>query len=565
MSYRPNYPEGWRPPQQGDSWRPFAEQPNFEQDRHWTDTRVSYEGKSRLHGEHPMLSVRGDSWCPHKHEERTLIKREEYRDQYRGDNKNRNPYDRPHMSRARRPNHPSTPATRASARAHPNLSPSVQAFQPGGVGQDTSSNDVVPGPPRSVPGCSRYPVYRVDKHYRSANSSSTTSHRSSRSSIDALTQGAAGSGRYFLRSRKLNVSSPWNLTGGSICLDQFDPSHTIVSQQNVHGAAGVPDAWQHQNEHKQMSPRRVSPPPAPTATDLYLAQARLPVVRCAAPKRLLVILDLNGTLLVRPNSVQPRIFNIRPGVHQLLDYLFHNHVVMFYSSARPANVEAMVDALVNKKRAKSLAAIWGRDKLELTPVQYNEKVQVYKKLEKVWADEQIQATCLDGQRWSQANTVLVDDSHLKALSQPHNLIQVPEFTKKTALAKTEKRREHEIVASLRAKLEELKWAHDVSRHIFRWQTGLIEPPRASKLSPLPKQAAGKTGDEPSEPLTADSADDTDEAGGGVEIVSNDRINDVQAALEKDMEKLTTDPSASDESSRTNEPGISAEEWKEFLK
>jgi NLI interacting factor-like phosphatase len=255
--------------------------------------------------------------------------------------------------------------------------------------------------------------------------------------------------------------------------------------------------------------------------------------------------------------MKPREFNIRPGVHLLLDYLFENHVVMVYSSARPENVQAMVDALASKKRAKSLAAVWGRDKLELTPAQYNEKVQVYKKLEKVWQDERIQATCPGKQRWNQTNTVLVDDSHLKALSQPHNLIQVSEFTTKKKLNKEEKKREQEVVASVRAKLEELKWSHDVSRHILRWQTGQLEPPCATQLSPLPQLAAvAETAGQPSPTADDIYSSDTDESVGGAAI---------EATLEEEMHNLTTEPSAKHQSHHMNEPVISADEWKEFLK
>lgn len=227
---------------------------------------------------------------------------------------------------------------------------------------------------------------------------------------------------------------------------------------------------------------------------------------------------------------------------------------MIYSSARPENVEAMVDALVSKKRAKDLAAIWGRDKLELTPEQYNEKLQVYKKLDKVWEDDRIQATCPGKQRWNQTNTVLVDDSHLKALSQPHNLIQVTEFTKKK-LNPQERKREQEVVASVRAKLEELKWTLDVSRHILRWQTGQMEPPRATtNLSPLPKPGEERMRTQPSQ--LANIVGDTGE-------ILDKAI--VHEGLEKDMENLTTNTSWKDDNGHMNEPAISASEWMEFLK
>ena len=211
-----------------------------------------------------------------------------------------------------------------------------------------------------------------------------------------------------------------------------------------------------------------------------------------------------------------------------------------------------MDALFSKERAKLLAAVWGRDKLGLNPAQYEEKVQVYKRLENVWEDERIQATCLHGKRWSQTNTVLVDDNHLKALSQPHNLIQVPEFTKNLHQTKRAKRRELEVVASIRAKLEELKWAHDVSRLILRWQTGELEPPRGTKLAPVHEPAGKVDSKLPSEVETC-----TDNV--SVDVTNVPELANAQAALERDMENLTTDPGD------MNEPAISADEWKEFLK
>lgn len=291
-------------------------------------------------------------------------------------------------------------------------------------------------------------------------------------------------------------------------------------------------------------------PPAPTATDLYLAQARLPLVRSATPKKLLVVLDLNGTLLVRPDRKDSRNLLIRPGVPELLDYLFDNHVVMVYSSARPENVQAMVSIVFRQEHTRNLKAMWGRDKLELTPAQYNDKVQVYKKLEKVWADEQIQASCVGGQRWSQANTILVDDNHLKASSQPHNLIQVAEFTKLGTLTKAQRRKERGIVASIQAKLEELKWSHDVSRHILRWQTGALEPPHSGQSSPLPTGADGPPGAQAWSNVDGTTEHDA-----------------TQAALENDMEHLNTnsDPVSEDENADLSQPAVSAAEWREFLK
>lgn len=549
MSYRPNYPESWRPPPLRDSWRP-TEPPNCATDRHWSNTRRRYEV------EDPPLIVRrppfarGDSWRPYTQERHTLTKQEEDHD-HGGKNAAARTMSYQSLESPRQTSSlPTRQASSASGRPQPYLDPSVTDFQPGDIHPNSIFNHAAPAPLRSVQNLARYSPYRVNKPYRSAKPSSNPTSRVGGDNLDLPKQNTSPSHRYALRSRRSDEVPLTALDDVRIPPDQF---RQMISQNGRVPTGSFAVLAQHA-KHRQTGPQRIQPPPAPTATDLYLAQARLPVIRCAAPKKLLVVLDLNGTLLVRPNRTKPRGFNIRPGVHQLLDYLFDHHLVMIYSSARPENVEAMVDALVSKKRAKDLAAIWGRDKLELTPEQYNEKLQVYKKLDKVWEDDRIQATCPGKQRWNQTNTVLVDDSHLKALSQPHNLIQVTEFTKKK-LNPQERKREQEVVASVRAKLEELKWTLDVSRHILRWQTGQMEPPRATtNLSPLPKPGEERMRTQPSQ--LANIVGDTGE-------ILDKAI--VHEGLEKDMENLTTNTSWKDDNGHMNEPAISANEWKEFLK
>ncbi|ERF69211.1 hypothetical protein EPUS_01168 [Endocarpon pusillum Z07020] len=549
MSYRPSYPESWRPPPQCDSWRPSTQPPNCEADRPWSNTRKRYGGEDPPLMVRHLPFTRGDSWRPYTQERHTLPKREEGHDHGGKNAAARTTSYRSLGSPRQTFSLPTRQAISASGRPQSYLDPSVTDFQPGDIRPNSNFNHAAPAPLRSVQNLARYSPYRVNKPYRSAEPSSNPTSRVGEDNLDILKQNTSPSHRYALRSRRSDEAPLTALDDVRIPSDQF---HQIISQ-NGRGPTRSSAILAQHAKHRQTKPQQIHPPPAPTATDLYLAQARLPVIRCAAPKKLLVVLDLNGTLLVRPNRMKSREFNIRPGVHQFLDYLFDHHLVMIYSSARPENVEAMVDALVSKKRAKALAAIWGRDKLGLTPEQYNEKVQVYKKLDKVWEDDRIQATCPGKQPWNQTNTVLVDDSHLKALSHPHNLIQVTEFTKKK-LDPQERKREQEVVASVRAKLEELKWTLDVSRHILRWQTGQMEPPLATKLSPLPKSGEEGMRTQPSQSanIVGDSGEIPDEA-------------IVQEGLEKDMENLTTNTSSKDDNGHMNEPAISANEWKEFLK
>lgn len=108
------------------------------------------------------------------------------------------------------------------------------------------------------------------------------------------------------------------------------------------------------------------------------------------------------------------------------------------------NVTAMVNSLFTPEQMKRVLAVWGREHFGLTPGDYNARVQCYKRLERVWADEGIQrgyssdwqddpngapGTGLKRGRgkWDQGNTVLIDDSAEKARSEPYNAIQIPEF------------------------------------------------------------------------------------------------------------------------------------------
>ena len=75
---------------------------------------------------------------------------------------------------------------------------------------------------------------------------------------------------------------------------------------------------------------------------------------------------------------------------------------------------------------------WGRDTLGLTSTQYKERVQVYKRLDRICDNDNLQHLHSDsrlGQRWGQHNTVLIDDSISKVTAQPFNHVEVPEFVR----------------------------------------------------------------------------------------------------------------------------------------
>ncbi|KAK3614629.1 hypothetical protein LTR56_027129 [Elasticomyces elasticus] len=200
----------------------------------------------------------------------------------------------------------------------------------------------------------------------------------------------------------------------------------------------------------------------PEPTSSYLKQAeQTPGARPNEESRpLLVILDLNGTLLHRKN--RKTSFTARPHVSEFLWYLMENHKVMIWSSARPENVQSIVKEIFTPKQLAKLIAVWGRERLQLTPEQYNMRVQVYKQLSWVWRDDEIANSGMDvddGDGWAQDNTVLIDDSVEKAASEPYNLIKIDEFEGKPEQLETD------VLGQVVDYLEVLKCARDVSSAI----------------------------------------------------------------------------------------------------
>ena len=311
--------------------------------------------------------------------------------------------------------------------------------------KDATNNTVVDAPPRA----DRFSRQEVPP--RRLFQSTLTLDEDHRPSVSSQ--------RYPLRSRQGDRP----VASSSVASDRLAPS--------IEASRGLPLFDRSLN---------VRPPTAPKPSTDYKKNAEMDPVSNVDLKKLLVVLDLNGTLLVRPNKRRPTHIIVRPGVGQFLDYLFRNHVVMVYSSAKPQNCAVMIEKFFRPDQRSVLAAVWARDKLDLTYEQYEAKVQVYKKLEPIWRDQKIQNRAGPGQCWDQSNTVLVDDSRLKALAQPHNLLQIPEFLNNepaTIQARLDWHRSEEaIVMSVQQKLEELKWQVDVSRLIREWQTGKKQAP-----------------------------------------------------------------------------------------
>ncbi|KAI9646960.1 hypothetical protein NHQ30_004960 [Ciborinia camelliae] len=152
--------------------------------------------------------------------------------------------------------------------------------------------------------------------------------------------------------------------------------------------------------------------------------------RSSTARHLLVVIDLNGTLLYRPNRKNPTKFTARPHAERFLKYCIDTFSVIIWSSAKAQNVVPMCQSILSLELRRKIIAIWGRETFGLTTADYNTRVQCYKRLTRLWNDSKIAAShpnAHHGDRWDQTNTVLIDDSSEKARSEPYNLIQIPEF------------------------------------------------------------------------------------------------------------------------------------------
>ncbi|POS75296.1 hypothetical protein DHEL01_v206318 [Diaporthe helianthi] len=188
------------------------------------------------------------------------------------------------------------------------------------------------------------------------------------------------------------------------------------------------------NERAAITPPSKESGGIPDPTAAYLARASFLPKRRADPGPLLVVIDLNGTILYRPDRRKSQNFRRRPHADQFVRYCVETFWVVFWSSARPENVRRMVEGLVGPDLLDKIVAVWGRDRFGLTPVDYNARTQCYKRLTALWDDPVVRASFpadrhgYEGKCWDQGNTVLIDDSVEKARSEPHNAITIPEFT-----------------------------------------------------------------------------------------------------------------------------------------
>ncbi|KAL8973203.1 MAG: hypothetical protein Q9183_000105 [Haloplaca sp. 2 TL-2023] len=181
---------------------------------------------------------------------------------------------------------------------------------------------------------------------------------------------------------------------------------------------------------RKVPSQSVKDPPTPIPAATYLQQAAIPAHKLSYPQPLLLVLDLNGTLLWRPRGSQ--VYTPRPSLAAFLAHCITNYSVLIWSSATLVNVSGLCSKIFTPEQRQCLLGEWARDTLDLNTKQFNAKVQVYKRLNRVWQDEAIQKAhprSITGGRWGQDNTLLLDDSRLKASAEPHNAVVLPEFVK----------------------------------------------------------------------------------------------------------------------------------------
>ena len=106
-------------------------------------------------------------------------------------------------------------------------------------------------------------------------------------------------------------------------------------------------------------------------------------------------------------------------------YTFENFKVMFWSSAKRHNVNSMIRACTTEEQRDKIVAIWGRDTLDLAPEEYNKRVPTVKDLQKILRNPSIRKA--GESDWDLSNTLLLDDSVMKAVLQPYNHVCIPEF------------------------------------------------------------------------------------------------------------------------------------------
>ncbi|KAL9102909.1 MAG: hypothetical protein Q9163_002001 [Psora crenata] len=310
--------------------------------------------------------------------------------------------------------------------------------------------------------------------------------------------------------RQVGVKAP-----SAVTTQLATPAHTFTKTSPVTRGTG------YKNSRKsRLSSDPIIPMLAPNPTAAYLSQAEIPPTRLPTPQRLLLVLDLNGTLLSR--KIGSTQYTPRSSLTDFLEYCCSNHSVLIWSSATPHNVNGICAQLFTSEQRTRLVGQWGRDTFGLTPGQYKKRVQVYKRLSRIWDSPHLlkypHPHTAKGESWGQHNTVLIDDSAEKAASEPYNCIKVPEFTSNS-------KEKEDLLAQVVGWLEEARRWGDVSAFVgsmgkgFRVNAGWQWHWEGRRTTPLGEREGGRrAGSQSGKDGENDDDDDDEEDDGGVRLL-----------------------------------------------
>ncbi|KAL9085519.1 MAG: hypothetical protein Q9165_007564 [Trypethelium subeluteriae] len=213
---------------------------------------------------------------------------------------------------------------------------------------------------------------------------------------------------------------------------------------------------------------------APVPDKQYIQEASLNHSLVKELRRLLVVIDPNGTVLYRPSRKNPTGFKKRPQAKEFIKYLFDNFDVMVWSSAKNINVEAMCKNLLTSEQQERLVKKWGRENLGLTDAQFNHNVQIYKRLTNIWTSSEPEFT--NGTQWNQSNTVLIDTSLTIAKGEPYNALEIPAFRAGLSEEETKK----DVFTDVMAYLKVLSKTNNVSQYLREYPFDLEDEARTHK-------------------------------------------------------------------------------------
>ncbi|KAF3925925.1 hypothetical protein ABW20_dc0105731 [Dactylellina cionopaga] len=171
--------------------------------------------------------------------------------------------------------------------------------------------------------------------------------------------------------------------------------------------------------------------PSPKPSKEYLAAAGKPTKLLSNPSKskLLIILDLNGTLLCRgvlPNGRRDK-FNPYPrrNIGPFIDYIFKHHQVAVFSSAMAGTILNLLKTIIPLEHRSKILRIFTREDMDIPARYFRAKVSTFKRLTTVWESLELQH---NDWKYDQTNTILIDDTSAKAATEPHNLLMLPEYT-----------------------------------------------------------------------------------------------------------------------------------------